>query len=125
MIFKVAYSKGNRNSIKVVDNEGKEVWMGCSKNVYSWCKKNYNEGDEVDVEYTVKDGQYTATRVTNKRQSNYNPLPKDETRPSKPTPSAPTKKYTAAVIKTRPTIISIKMWSFFFIKTLSIYGFDN
>jgi len=94
MIFKVAYSKGNRNSIKVVDNEGKEVWMGCSKNVYSWCKKNYNEGDEVDVEYTVKDGQYTATRVTNKRQSNYNPLPKDETRPSKPTPSAPTKKYT-------------------------------
>lgn len=69
MIFKVAYKKGERTSIKVADGD-KDIWMGCPNKVYSWCKKAFKEGDEIDVEYTVKDGQYTASRVTKKGQGN-------------------------------------------------------
>jgi len=70
MIFKVAYKKGDRTSIKVGKDEKDEkgIWMGCSNKVYSWCKKMFKDGDEVDVEYTVKDGQHTASRVTRKGQ---------------------------------------------------------
>jgi len=71
MIFKVAYKRGNKVLIKVQDpslNEGNAVWMECSEKVYTWCKNQYKDGDEVDVEYTVKDGQYIATRVTKKGQ---------------------------------------------------------
>ena len=69
MIFKVAYKKGNRISIKVKDDEGKEIWMGCSDNVYSWCKKNYKEGDTINVDFVAENGRYTANRVTRSGQS--------------------------------------------------------
>lgn len=69
MIFRVAFKKGDRTSIKVTDDKGQEIWMGCSDNVYSWCKKNYREGDSIDVDYVTKNGRYTANRVTKKGQS--------------------------------------------------------
>ena len=89
MIFKVAYQKGNRTSIKVQDGD-KEIWMGCPKNVYSWCKKSFKEGDEVTVEYTVNNGQYKATRVEGINSKSTTSTPKND----KPKEATTTKKYT-------------------------------
>jgi len=75
MKFNIAYKKGSRISIKVT-SEGKEIWMGCSESVYNWCKKNFKEGDEIDVTYTEKNGQYTATRAVKKGYNNAPPAEK-------------------------------------------------
>lgn len=64
MIFRVAYKKDTRVSIKVQDGDKKPVWMTCSDAVYSWCKKSFKDGDEVNVEYTENNGRFTATRVS-------------------------------------------------------------
>ncbi len=72
MIFKIAHKKNNNILVKIAgldpDTEKKEkkdgTWADCSANVYNWAKKTYKEGDEVKVEYSVNNGQYTVTRIT-------------------------------------------------------------
>ena len=72
MIFKIAYKKDNNMLVKIAGlnpvEEKKDkkdgTWAGCSANVYNWAKKTYKEGDEVKVEYSVNNGQYTVTRIT-------------------------------------------------------------
>ena len=72
MIFKVAYKKDNNTLVKIAGldptTEAKEkkdgTWANCSANVYNWAKKTYKEGDEVNVEYSVNNGQYNVTRIT-------------------------------------------------------------
>jgi len=90
MIFKIAYKKGNRISIKVKNNEGNDIWMGCSEKVFNWCRKSFKDGDEVDVEYTKKDGQYTASRVIKKDSSSTssNEKEKEKTYSSESTPNS-------------------------------------
>lgn len=72
MIFKVAYKRGDRILIKV-NKDGKDIWMECSENVFNWCKKTFTEGEEIDVTYTEKNGQYTTTRVCKKGSNNAPP----------------------------------------------------
>ena len=72
MIFKIAYKKDNNTLVKIAGldptTEAKDkkdgTWANCSANVYNWAKKNYKEGDEVNVEYSVNNGQYNVTRIT-------------------------------------------------------------
>ncbi len=72
MIFKIVFKKDNNMLVKIAGldptTEAKEkkdgTWAGCSANVYNWAKKTYKEGDEVAVEYSVNNGQYTVTRIT-------------------------------------------------------------
>ncbi len=93
MIFRVAFKKGDRTSIKVTDDDGKDIWMGCSDNVYSWCKKNYKEGDVVNIDFVAENGRYTANRVTRPGQSAPSngvykkPESKTYTKPATPTGS--------------------------------------
>lgn len=58
MIFKIAYVKEseNKNLLKLQDdniNEGKAFWAETSPKVVSYARSNYEEGDEIGVDYTV------------------------------------------------------------------------
>lgn len=72
MIFKVAYKKEKNTLVKIAGldptTEAKDkkdgTWANCPANVYNWALKNYKEGDEVTVEYSANNGQYTVTRIT-------------------------------------------------------------
>jgi len=72
VIFKVAYKKEKNTLVKIAGldpaTEAKDkkdgTWANCSANVYNWALKSYKEGDEVNVEYSVNNGQYNVTRIT-------------------------------------------------------------
>lgn len=87
MIFKTVFKRDNKHLVKLVglepgdDKEG--TWANTSVKVYNWAKSKYNEGDEVGVEYSKKNGQYFVTRIT-APDGGSKETPPDE--PSKETP---------------------------------------
>lgn len=71
MKFKTVHESGGKKLVKIEglapddakgDKDG--TWANCPENVYKWAQSKYKEGDEVDVEYAVKNGEYTVTRIT-------------------------------------------------------------
>ena len=65
MKFLFAYLKNDNHLIKMELEDGKEVWAKTTKAVYSWAKKTYKEGENLNIEYTKDDrGKYTVTRIT-------------------------------------------------------------
>jgi len=82
MIFKTAYKKGNKYLVKIVGlgTEEKGDWATTSEKVYNWAKKNFKEGDEVNAEYSEKNGSFFVSRITGgKGSSKKTEEPKEET----------------------------------------------
>ena len=67
MKFLVAYKddKG-KFLIKIEFVEGKEKWANTSEAVVNYAKANFKANEDVDVDYTEKNGSYTVTRITKK-----------------------------------------------------------
>lgn len=78
MIFKTAYNKGTRFSVKIdgLDGAG-EKWASTSEAVYTFAKKNFKDGEEVTAEFTKKGSAYYVTRVS--RSGETASAPKAET----------------------------------------------
>jgi len=71
MIFKTVYEKDGKTLVKLsglADNDEKGTWANCTSAVFTYAKKTYKDGDEVDAEYSVKNGEYNVTRITKKGQ---------------------------------------------------------
>ncbi len=66
MQFLVAYQKGNKTLVKLVLDDGNEVWATCPEAVYNFAKKALKEKEEVNAEYEEKHGQYYVSRITKK-----------------------------------------------------------
>jgi len=64
MIYKYAFKKGKKALLKIELDDGKEKWMETTDAVLKFAENTFEEGDEVDVEYTEKNGKYKATRIT-------------------------------------------------------------
>ena len=64
MLFKTVYKKEDKILVKIALDDGKEVWATTSEAVYNWAKKNFKDGDEINAEYTTKNGQYFVNRIT-------------------------------------------------------------
>jgi len=69
MIFKHVCTKGNKYLARIEYDDKGDKWATTTKAVHDWAKKNFNEGDEVDVEYNIKNGQYFVTRISAPGQS--------------------------------------------------------
>ena len=71
MIYKFACKKNGKGLVKMVTDEGKEVWAETSNEVVDYAKNNfksYNEktgfpGETVKFEYTTKNGRYNVTKI--------------------------------------------------------------
>lgn len=73
MVFKTVYEADGKTLVKLsglADNDEKGTWANCTQAVYNYAKKTFKDGNEVDVEYTVKNGEYNVTRITKKGQGN-------------------------------------------------------
>lgn len=62
MIFKHICKKANKYLAKI-EVDGKDKWFTVTQAVYNFATKNFEEGSEVDVQYTTKNGQYFATKI--------------------------------------------------------------
>ena len=77
MVYKHICKKGNKFLAKI-EMEGKDKWFTVTQAVYNYATKNYEEGDEVDVHYTVKNGQYFATKITRPGTSKREETPEEK-----------------------------------------------
>ena len=71
MIFKTVYEADGKTLVKLsglTDGDEKGTWANCTEAVYNYAKKTYKDGEEVDAEYSVKNGEYNVTRITRKGQ---------------------------------------------------------
>ena len=71
MIFKTVYERDGKTLVKLsglADNDEKGTWANCTSAVFNYAKKTYKDGEEVDAEYSVKNGEYNVTRITRKGQ---------------------------------------------------------
>jgi len=65
MIFKHVCKKANKYLAKIVfKEEDGEKWATTSEAVYNWAKKNFKDGDTVDVQYNLKNGQYFVSKIS-------------------------------------------------------------
>ena len=64
MKYITAYKKGKKALLKIKLDDGSDKWMETTDAVLNFAKKNFDENDEVNVEYTEKNGKYKASRVT-------------------------------------------------------------
>lgn len=64
MIFIHICKKAEKYLTKIVFTEGaKWKWATTTEAVYNYAKKTFKENDEVDVEYTKKNGQYFVSKI--------------------------------------------------------------
>lgn len=63
-IFKIACKRGGKYLAKI-EFEGKDKWFTATKAVYTYASKNFEEGQDVDIEYNVQNGQYFVTKIMN------------------------------------------------------------
>ncbi len=71
MIFKTVYENEGKNLVKLSgleDNDTKGTWANCTQAVYNYAKKTFKDGEEVEVEYSAKNGEYNVTKITKKGQ---------------------------------------------------------
>jgi len=62
MTFKVVCKRGGKFLAKITF-EGEDKWFTATKAVYNYAQKNFEEGDDVDIEYNTKNGQYFVTKI--------------------------------------------------------------
>ena len=63
MIYKTVYKKGNKFLAKIIFDDVGEKWCSTTSAVYNFAQKNFEEDEEVDVEYSVKNGQYSVSKI--------------------------------------------------------------
>jgi len=63
MIYKTIFKKGNKYLAKIVFDDVGEKWASTTQAVFNFAQKNFEDGEEVDVEYTVKNGQYSVSKI--------------------------------------------------------------
>lgn len=63
MKFKTVYKKGNKYLAKIIFDDVGEKWCSTTSAVLTYAQKNFEEDEEVDVEYTVKNGQYFVSKI--------------------------------------------------------------
>jgi len=67
MKYLVAYKNDKgKFLVKLEFVEGKEKWASTSEAVVNYAKANFKANEDVDVDYTEKNGSYTVTRITKK-----------------------------------------------------------
>lgn len=67
MKFLVAYKNDKgKFLVKIEFEPGKEKWASTSEAVVNYAKANFKANEDVDVDYTEKNGSYTVTRITKK-----------------------------------------------------------
>jgi len=67
MKYLVAYKNDKgKFLVKLEFVEGKEKWATTSEAVVNYAKANFKANEDVDAEYTEKNGSYTVTRITKK-----------------------------------------------------------
>ena len=67
MKYLVAYKNDKgKFLVKVEFEAGKEKWATTSEAVVNYAKANFKANEDVDVEYTEKNGSYTVSRITKK-----------------------------------------------------------
>jgi hypothetical protein len=67
MKFLVGYKNDKgKYLVKLEFVEGKEKWATTSEAVVNYAKANFKANEDVDAEYTEKNGSYTVTRITKK-----------------------------------------------------------
>jgi len=79
MKFLTAFKKGKDNLVKIVLDDGKQKWAKTTDAVVRDAQKNFEENEEVDVEYTEKNGRYTVQRIMKKGQTAKKSAPKSDT----------------------------------------------
>ena len=60
--FKVVCKRGGKYLAKITF-EGEDKWFTATQAVYNYAQKNFEEGDDVDIEYNTKNGQYFVTKI--------------------------------------------------------------
>ena len=86
-IFKVAYKKGKKHLLKIDIGDGEAKWMDTDETVYNFVKQNFEDGDEIGIEYTQHGKLYKVIRV-NKDGKNVEKSSKEDA-PVKETKSPP------------------------------------
>lgn len=66
MKYLATYVNGSIFRILIEFVEGKEKWASTSEAVANYAKANFKANEDVDVEYTEKNGSYTVSRITKK-----------------------------------------------------------
>jgi len=64
MIFKHVCTKGNKYLARIEYDDVGDKWATTTKAVHDWAKRSFKEGDTVDVQYNIKNGQYFVTRIS-------------------------------------------------------------
>lgn len=63
MLFKTVFKKGDKYLAKIIFDDVGEKWASTTKAVFDFAKKSFKEDEKVDVEYTVKNGQYSVSKI--------------------------------------------------------------
>jgi hypothetical protein len=67
MKYLVAYKNDKgKFLVKIEFEAGKEKWATTSEAVVNYAKANFKANEDVDVDYTEKNGQYSVSRITRK-----------------------------------------------------------
>ena len=66
MKFKVAFYKNGNYLIKMVLDNGEEIWAKTTKEVHDYAKKMFKENEECEYDYEEKNGEYTINRILKK-----------------------------------------------------------
>jgi len=84
MKYLVAYKNDKgKFLVKMEFEAGKEKWATTSEAVVNYAKANFKASEDVDVEYTEKNGSYTVSRITKKGSA---PVATKSTAPASETP---------------------------------------
>jgi hypothetical protein len=71
MKFLTAFTKGNKNLLKIALDDGTEKWATTTSAVLEYAKKNFKAKDDVKLEMTDKNGQYNITKISKIDNSSY------------------------------------------------------
>jgi hypothetical protein len=63
MKFLVAFTKGNKNLVKIAMDDGTEKWATTTPAVINYAKTNFVQNEEAKFEMTEKNGQYHVTKI--------------------------------------------------------------
>jgi len=63
MIYKTVFKRGSKYLAKIIFDDVGEKWCSTTSAVYTFAQKSFEEDEQVDVEYTVKNGQYSVSKI--------------------------------------------------------------
>ena len=91
-IFKVAFKKGKKHLLKIDVGEGDPKWMNTTETVYNFAHENYEEGNEIGVDYEKKGNVFHVIRINKDGAVNEKKLSDEEDVKEETTAKKDTKK---------------------------------